>query len=547
MRVVARQRVNEVVTDSLLLERARRQISALRRRLVEAEAAAAIAPSLAPPHHPLPSEKANRPPASAKTPVLPLPFPAETKAVVSAAPETSGASFDGSDDNGSIAVGRDETARFGGGRWCEKDASFSAVPRGSETEEHPAGEKLNGSSNNRGGSEGATKSQVEASSLRRCANTGVQPRGLVLKAEAKSPPQQRPLQADEGTPDRDVNNGHLRPLASSSLSGGREGRKEEGVKTQTLLNARRGRDIVVRSKIATAVAAANAAAAAATAVASAISAAGGGRGRLALANKHATPAASYPADMRHGSSRTPVRSRLRKPEEVLRTTRVRRPAFRSSCFSASGRPAPPARRAYSPTVAVAPTIGVAEARGRHIDETSVATQALIERFSSREEELLLELEAWKARCKSLEKKEALPRSIGGGCALAGKNGGGAGERSVGEMPTRLGVGENKTVKPTRLDAAPTATRAVPSDPAPAKLQRPLQATPEASPAIGISEEETPDATQASADTHRLARGGVGTMSVPKTFVPEKGRNVDSPRRASIEVCMYRYPVPVCHW
>eukprot|EP00903_Cladosiphon_okamuranus_P014600 g13539.t1 len=116
MRVVAKQRVNEVVTDSLLLERARRQISALRRRLVEAEAAAAIASSPAPPHHLLPSEKAETPPPCAKTrPALPSPLPAETETGAPAPPKTSGGPFSGSDDNGPSGV-RNETARSGGGR-----------------------------------------------------------------------------------------------------------------------------------------------------------------------------------------------------------------------------------------------------------------------------------------------------------------------------------------------------------------------------------------------------------------------------------------------
>ena len=561
MRVVARQRVNEVVSDSLLLERARRQISALRRRLVEAEAAAAIASSPAPSScPPVPSQKAEAPPASAQTPPAPPPLlpAAETKtAAVSVTPETSNASCGGSGNIGpGAAVGPDETAaRSGGGRLREEHASLVSVPREARREKQEGGDKPVGNGGGTMMSEGAgTSTAVEASS-RKSGADATNPRPELLTAsqgETNAPPRQS-LRAEEGTLNRDVNGGHPKPLplsssslpSSSSCPGEREGRRDGGVKIRTLLNARRGRDIVVRGKIATAVAAANAAAAAATAVASAIAATGGGRGRHAFAaSKHATTtsggggggggaagagAGAGAAAVRHGSATgAAVRSQLRQPGEALRATRARKAAaFRSSSSrSASGRPALPlARGANSPAAASATR--VAAAAGRSADETSVATQALIERFSSREEELLRELEAWKDRCKSLEEREAPARSGGSGRALARRGGGGTrGERLVGGKPPRLEV------------AALTATRAAPSEtaPAPAKPQRPLQTTSKASPATDACEEERTGASQASPDARRSARRGVATaVSPPKQFGPEQGRKVDPPKRASTSI------------
>lgn len=519
MRVVARQRVNELVSDSLLLERARRQISALRRRLVEAEAAATIASPPAPCPRPLTLKKVEPPPASAKTP----PLAAETKAVALTSPETQGGSSSGGDNsNGSCTVRCDEITRSGGGRRCEKYSSLVAIPREARSREHLAGERLIGN-NSMGASEASDVRTTEASSRRRCATT--QAPEDVLKSEAKSPTQ-RPHHAGQGFLDGDVNNGRPRPLPSPSLSEMREGKREGVVKIKALLNARRGRDIVVRGRIATAIAAANAAAAAAAAVASAISAAGGGRSRHASANRHAARTINS-TSAQNGVPTGPARSQFFMPRDDSRTTKAtRKPAFRPPFSSTSVRPPPPARGAKG-FAAVASTIGVTAAGKRRADERSVATQALIERFSTREEELLRELETWKARCKSLEKtEEAPPRIIVGGCAGASHCGGGIGEKTVRE-------------KPIGLETAPTATRAMPPVPGPAKPQSPLQAISRASPAaIRMSEQETPGSSQASADPHRLTRSGVGTGSAPNSLVPEQGCHVDPRRRACIEVHAY---------
>ena len=553
MRVVARHRVNEVVSDSLLLERARRQISALRRRLVEAEAAAATASSPAPPPScdRLPSDKAEPPPVSAEKPgqsPRPNPLPAETKAVVlAAAPDTRSAcsSAAGRNGGGAYSVGVcGETARSGDGRRYMKYASVVAAPREGKPREQAPGEILAGHGSNTAASERVDASAAEASSSsssgKRCAGAANQAPAVAASKSEATGRSRLPLHADERAHGGGADTGQpRRPLSSpsSSLSAGGEKTIEGGgVKIRTLLNARRGRDIVVRGKIATAVAAANAAAAAASAVAAAISAAGGGRSRHPFALKHATRTAPSVAVQR-GSPRGAARPQLRKSGDAARAAKAaRKPAFRSSSSSSSsfsslssgtpGRPAQPARGASN--LASASPAGAAEAGGGHANETGIATQALIERFSTREEELLREVEAWKARCKSLEEKEAPQlRSVdGGGRALASQCGVGVGERRGGEKPT------------SRVEAAPTATLAVPPGPADAKPQRPLYVIFKASPSMALPEEGALDVNHASASSHRIARGGFGTVSVPNAVVPEQGRSVDPPRRgASVEVCM----------
>lgn len=560
MRVVARQRVNEIVSDSLLLERARRQIFTLRRRLAEAEAAATITvPPPTPCYSLLPLKKAEPPPASASPPSLPPLLAAETKAEVSAAPDTRSVSSNGNINSGSSTAVENETARSGRERRREKYASLVAIPRGARPQEQPAGETLVGNdiNSNTGAPEGAdVLAAVEARSRRRRADTATsaiassetdqqipaptdenrsrkqrptqaQAPALALEGEAKGPPQ-RLLRAGKGLRDGDVNNGQPRPPSSSPPSGER-GVKREGevVKTKTHLNARRGRDIVVWGKIAATVAAANAAAAAATAVASAISTARGGCSRRASANKRVAQTIASASAVRHGSSRATARSHFRKSRDSSRTTRPARkpPAFRFSYTSVSGTPALPARGADIP--AAASTIGATAKGAWHADdERSVATQALIERFSTREEELIGELEAWKAKCKSLEKKDAPPRSIADGRALASHLGVEIGEEKLPETPTWF-------------EAAPTAAmRATPPVPALAQPRRPLQAISGASPAIRMPEGETPDASESSAGSHRLARNGVGTVSVPSSLVPKLDREVDPRRCASSEVYMH---------
>lgn len=520
MRVVARQRVNEVLSDSLLLERARRQISALRRRLVEAEAAAAIASSPAPSDPPLALTTVDQPRAPAQGHHPRPPLAAETKAVVPVTPDTRDVPSDEHGDDGSNTVECDEAVRCGGRQRCDRHAFLVGIPRGARPPEQlPGGELVgNGTNNHTRASGGADVLTLEASARRRCANTAANAPVLIMKSEARG---SAPLHADERR--LDGNGQPTPPPPSSSLSGGIDGRIEGEVKAKTLLNARRGRDIVVRGKIATAVAAANAAAAAAAAVASAISATGGGRIRHAPASQHATPTVTS-TGMRHGSSRESAVSQLCKPKDGSRgTSAARKPALRSSCSTKPGRREPPTRAARSP--GGASTNGGRGAAGKgDADERHVATKALIERFSTREDELLRELEAWKARCKSLEKKEAPPpRSVAGGCA-------GDDHRS-GEI-SQIGIRENSA----RLQASLSATRAIPPAATPAQPHRLLQAfsrTSSANAAVRLSGQQAPNASQTSADPHRSAC--CNAVSVPNRIVPEKDRNVDPRRRASVEV------------
>jgi len=133
MRVVARQRVNEIVSETVLLERARREISALRRRLAQVETGTASTPSP-------PPRRRHSPPLQTVEPLqafleTPAPPPGLDPATMKAIPislEKRGSSDGGSDSDGHLrrrGAGGEEAAGSGGGGRHQKYRTLLAVPR----------------------------------------------------------------------------------------------------------------------------------------------------------------------------------------------------------------------------------------------------------------------------------------------------------------------------------------------------------------------------------------------------------------------------------
>ncbi|CAM9456476.1 unnamed protein product, partial [Ectocarpus fasciculatus] len=480
MRVVSRQRVNEVVSDALLLERARRQIATLRRRLAEAETAAAVASySPACSHPPNGPQEGKRQQPAVCGMVKPSPGVPETPPCP---PPCPGGDGEGQDDDGCVdsIIGTDgdadreydgktdreheptppavqrtvakqdlssglteqtvDLAR--GGVVVARDENGGQIPapgRDGSDVARPEPPRVDGAYGNDGGDRRRRKLVVDIAS------------SVVIIEAVRRPTSEREALNDESRrPDRPLALGPSELLTGSSLSppqtqlsrsegsllGGKpakvapvvaseshsrrrrtelspvsttaandeiESNDREGyqAKPKALLNARRGRDLVVRGRIATAAAAAAATATAAAAVAEAVAASARNRSRHLL----------------HGK---PKDERVEVSQALSKGTERRKAPHRNvggSCLAkADDKPAVPfsprspassgglARVNKKRSCAVSTVAGTTATGGgrRQADDKRLATAALIERFSCREDELLRELETWKARCKSLE-------------------------------------------------------------------------------------------------------------------------------------------------
>ncbi|CAM9309226.1 unnamed protein product, partial [Ectocarpus sp. 8 AP-2014] len=479
MRVVSRQRVNEVVSDALLLERARRQIATLRRRLAEAETAVAVASYSPAPFHPHngPEEGKQLPelwgmarpsPGVVETPRCPPPCP--------------GGDGENQDNDGCVDrnTGNDDDAvRENDGKpdhrreptppAVQKTVATQALSSGlaGQMVELARGRAVVAGAENgdrfsapgRGGSDAARPepqrvgdAYVSDGGDRRRRNSAVNTVSSVLKKEAvgRSEPERETLGDESRKREGYIALGPSGSLTGSSLSPpqrqlsrsevsllrgkrvqaapvvateSRSRRRRSGfapvsttaandeitsenregyqAKTKALLNARRGRDLVVRGRIATAAAAAAATATAAAAVAEAVAASARNR------SKH----------LRHGKSpdgRVEASQALPKGTERRKaphghvdgsclTKADDKPAVSCSPrspVSSGGLARVNKKRSCTVSTAAGTTAG--GGGRRHADDKRLATAALIERFSCREDELLRELETWKARCKSLE-------------------------------------------------------------------------------------------------------------------------------------------------
>jgi len=219
------------------------------------------------------------------------------------------------------------------------------------------------------------------------------------------------------------------------------------------------------------------AAAAASAIVAAIGAAGGSRSKRVVASNKPAPVVPATAAVER-KPRAAIKSGARKPQDGL------------------GAPSSPAAAKVA-------------GRPRRAEEAGLATAALIERFSTREDELLRELEAWKARCKSFEKTEGSggsSRSIGNAvCAGNRRRGGGISESGLRAAPAA---------------ARPTAPLAPPS---PASQQTRPQHCAEACPTEDIAPKAAPGAS-------RFARGGVEAMPAVHDLTQDRERNSTCPRR-----------------
>ncbi|CAN0156592.1 unnamed protein product [Ectocarpus sp. 6 AP-2014] len=346
MRVVSRQRVNEVVSDALLLERARREIATLRRRLAEAETAAAVAFYSPAPSHPHngPEEGKQLPelwgmarpsPGVVETPRCPPPCPGgdgenhDNDGCADGTDDDAVRKYDGKPDHRheptppavqktvakqaissglaaqmvDVAHGRDVVARD------ENGGRVSAPGRDGSDAARPEPQRVGGAYVSDGGDQRRKTSAVNSVSS-------------VLKMETvtRSEPKRETLDDESRQRDGHIALGPSGPLTESSLSTSqrRLSRSEASLlrgkrvqaapvaateshsrrrrsgftpvsttaanektsddleghqaKTKALLNARRGRDLVVRGRIATAAAAAAATATAAAAVAEAVAA-----------------------------------------------------------------------------------------------------------------------------------------------------------------------------------------------------------------------------------------------------------------------------------
>lgn len=471
--------MNEVVSDALLLERARRQIATLRRRLAEAETAATVASYSPAPSHPhngpeggkqLPPEMwgmARPSPGVVETPRCPPPCPGgdgHNQDNDGCAERHTGTDDDAVRENDGkpdhrreptppavhktvakqalssglaeqmvdLARGRAVVARV------ENGGRFSAPGRGGSDAARPEPQRVGGAYVSDGGD-------------RRRKNSAVNAVWSVLKMEAvrRSEPERETLGDESRKRDGHIALGPSGPLTGSSLSPSQrqlprsevsllrgkcvqaapvvateshsrrrrsgfapvsttaanektsDDREGHQAKTKALLNARRGRDLVVRGRIAISAAAAAATATAAAAVAEAVAASARNR------SKH----------LRHGKSPD---GRVAASQALPKGTERRKAPHRhvdGSCLTkADDKPAVScyprspvssgglARVDKKRSCAVSTVAGTTAGGGgrRHVDDKRLATAALIERFSCREDELLRELETWKARCKSLE-------------------------------------------------------------------------------------------------------------------------------------------------
>ncbi|CAM9532358.1 unnamed protein product, partial [Ectocarpus sp. 12 AP-2014] len=479
MRVVSRQRVNEVVSDALLLERARRQIATLRRRLAEVETAAAVASCSPAPSRPHNGPEEGKPLPEVWGTVRPSPEVVETPRCPPPCPGGDGENQDndgcadrhtGNDDDAvrendgkpdhrreptppavqktvakqalspglagqmvDLARGRAVVAR------AENGDRFSAPGRGGSNAARPEPQRLGGAYVSDGGDRRRRNSAVNAVSSvlkmeavgryeperetlddeirKRDGHVGLDPSGPLIESSAS--PSRRQLSRSEvsllrgkrvqaapvvvtESRSRQWRSGFA-PVSTTAASDEITSDSREGhqAKTKALLNARRGRDLVVRGRIATAAAAAAATATAAAAVAEAVAASARNR------SKH----------LRHGKPRD---GRVEASQALPKETERRKAPHRhvdGSCLTkvddkpaVSCSPRSPvssgglARINRKRSCAVSTVAGTAAGGGarRHVDDKRLATAALIERFSCREDELLRELETWKARCKSLE-------------------------------------------------------------------------------------------------------------------------------------------------
>ncbi|CAM9193197.1 unnamed protein product, partial [Hapterophycus canaliculatus] len=474
MRVVARQRVNEVVSDALLLERARRQIVALRRQLAEAEMAAAASSSPTVLSNPLPLEsmpqdlqhrehqkhKEDRhqhqqdlyqQPAHGQSEIETIPSPHSPDADNTREKQTSVLT---AQRKGPGGVGRREAPSCGGSPH-EKGRELANSERGDDDARPGSPSHLSLTKNGAGAGQAPreTIARIAAisASMSRKTTRQARPKASPVGEESRHgrimSPSRRSEQAPAAPSQLPMPQGHSG--RASSLPRGRQlgmpvsmaaaesrkrrtgnlvvgtvaatagaGNAKDAVKKagrrreaeiMDLLNSRRGRDLVLRGRMATIAAAASAAATAATAVASAIAAARGGRGRRTPPEKRLArrgAASGLARDDRLASSyslRRPIRSSVVHETEM---SCVRTKANTSTAPSVSPAIGPAWNQrggilfSAADSKAVVSSVG-----GRLCDENRLATEALIERFSYREDELLRELETWKARCEGLEKPE----------------------------------------------------------------------------------------------------------------------------------------------
>ncbi len=544
MRVVTRQRINEVVSETVLLERARREISALRRRLAQVETASTPSPPAL--RRPPPPLQTVEPPQALVAPAAPpLALAPERRNVMPACPEKRVRSSDGGSGNdGRLrrhgAWGEGFAGSGGGGRH-QKYRALAAVPREAKPAERLPGKQLamsgKGSFREPVGQvkppkdNGGSAAEAGKPSTRENTATGPPP-ASVSEGETASENKRQPLvEGEHAVEENGIQEPPGPPIPPSATTGAREARRERGVNGKTLLDARRGKDVVVRGRIATAVAAANAAAAAATAIVAAIGVAGGNRSQRMVASDK--PAPAVPAIAAVGRKpRVAVRSAARKPQDGLTTTKADskpvRPAPSSS--PAGGPPAPMtrgARRSSAPAPPVASAARVA-GRPRRTEESGLATAALIERFSTREDELLRELETWKARCKSFEE----PKGTDGSSGSIG-DAGCAGNRRRGD-----GIGESGL-----LAAPAAATPKIPlGPPPPASQQSRPQPPAGACPTEGIAPEAAPGVSEPVACARQFARGGLGAGSAVPGLTQDRELDSTGPRRrASVEVRYEKEP------
>lgn len=589
MRVVARQRVNEVVSDAVLLERALRQISALRRRLVEVEAAAAVSSS--PPAQLRPSFLKTKqremyrqsemiktsPVMKSPSPLLPPPPPtegkSETTGELSSPPEEPSSHLD--DGSKSLPLTLGETP--GPGRPREQAPLRAAVPRELRQPGRLVGEERVGDTNRRESfaqkplvdarpSQRKNFVQVVSGSRSQCETTVTREPVSVSGGERLRQSGPRPLGEEEGDEQEEENGAEAlfdagsdfcqrRSLSLSLLMGGSEAvestplersiEKQEGnQRFRRLQDARRGRDIVDRGQIATVMAAANAAAAAAKTITAAIATAGLSHSSCIPTNKQKRKELASSAG-RCEHSRGSARPLVRKPGIDSRTTKAGCRSGSHTTFSTFNRPALAAGDVKRSSVS---TVATKVERRGGVSEKDLATKALIERFSCRERELLRELETWKSKCSSLAKANDPARhsgaSTGGdvGASLSDGDGGSATRDTFlhrgrrGRTPHPNSVSQSITPD----DVASTETWEAASVASQTKVQRKVQATTASGPVTKRGRVKIPDASQAHVepsrdDTRHSVGGDVRSVSVSRGLVPDQDSNVDTQRLANLEV------------
>lgn len=365
-------------------------------------------------------------------------------------------------------------------------------------------------------------------------------------------------EAEEAVFDGQPGSGHRKPSSLSSSRAGSEGVEpaalERGAANQErdqsfrrLQDARRGRDMVARSKMATAVAAANAAAAAAKSITAAIAAVGFShtsstshmptneqrRGVAATAGRHALSRASA----------TPV---VRKPAgNSSRTTKAgHRRGIHTSSFPSFRRQASTAARG-SKISSISTTAAMVEGGGGGAGEKGLATEALIERFSCRERELLRELETWKSKCQSLSiaNDSAIQNgaSTGGGACASGYDHDGGSDSATRDAFALCGhSGRSVSQNVTRLEVASAENGTAASRAVRDKVQRQVQTTAVSGLGTTRGGAEIPDANQvhvepSPVDTRHLVGGGARSVSVSHGLALERDSNDNAQRLASLEV------------